>query len=453
VLSQDFAELVERQPELLAQHLTAAGDNERAVEQWLRAGRYAASRVAYREAIAHLERGLSALRSLPEGSDRDKQEIGLQLALGLCLFTANGAVAGLPAYSRAHELAEHHGDSLQRFEAVFGVWQCHLVVGEISTSRRFSDRLLWMTRSEADTGLRLQAHHSHWSSLFYLGELAEARRHTDTGRQLYDPDQHRDHRFVYGGHDPGVCARYIGAQVEWLLGYPDKALSSVAETFSLADRLAHPFTSITALVFGFAVYLCNRRPDEVLRRLDMAEALGAEQRLTFIIEPEILRGAALVEQGAVGEGTDLIRQGLTKTRRRGATFFLPFGLAFLAEGLNGRGEHTAALTAVREGLEVAAATGQHAWDAELQHLGGVASLASNAIDESQAYFDQALRIARQQQAKSYELRTATSMARLWGERGRRSEARELLAPIYAWFTEGLDTANLQEAKKLLDELA
>src|SRR5262249_3714620 len=131
VLSQDFAELVERQPELLAQHLTSAGDNEHAVEQWLRAGRYAASRVAYREAIAHLERGLAVLNSVAECPARDKQEIELQLALGLCLLTANGAAAGLPAYSRAHELAERDGDSLQRFEAVFGVWQCRVVVGEI----------------------------------------------------------------------------------------------------------------------------------------------------------------------------------------------------------------------------------------------------------------------------------------------------------------------------------
>jgi predicted ATPase len=208
-------------------------------------------------------------------------------------------------------------------------------------------------------------------------------------------------------------------------------MASVAETFALADRLAHPFTTITALVSGFAVYLSNRRPDEVLRRLDMAEALAAEQRLTFIIEPEILRGAALVEQGAVGEGTDLIRQGLTKTRRRGATFFLPYGLAFLAEGLNGRGEHAAALAAVQEGLEVAVATGQHAWSAELHHLGAVASLARNAIENSQLYFDHALRVARQQQAKSYELRTATSMARLWGEQERRSEAPGLLKPIFA----------------------
>jgi predicted ATPase len=131
---------------------------------------------------------------------------------------------------------------------------------------------------------------------------------------------------------------------------------------------------------------------------------------------------------------------------------LPFGLTFLADGLNRRGEHTAALAAVQEGLEVAAATGQHAWDAELHHLGGVVSLANSAREQSQVYFDQALGVARQQQAKSYELRTATSMARFWGEQGRRSEARAVLEPIYGWFTEGLDTANLEEAKTLLAEL-
>ena len=191
----------------------------------------------------------------------------------------------------------------------------------------------------------------------------------------------------------------------------------------------------------------------MLGKLQIAEALVAEQRLTFVAEPDILRGAALIELNAVDEGTELVRQGLTRTRQRGGTFFVPFGLTFLADGLNRRGEHAAALAAAREGLEVAAATGQHAWDAELHHLGGVACLASNARDESQLHFDQALRVARQQQAKSYELRTATSIARLWGEQGRRAEARELLEPIYAWFTEGLDTVNLREAKTLLAELA
>ena len=452
VLSQDFPELAERQPELLAQHLTAAGDDARAVEQWLKAGQYAASRLTYHEAIAHLERGLAALRSLPTGSSRDNQEIELQLARGLCLFTAKGAVAALPAYTRAHELADRGGSSRQRFEALCGVWQSNAVSGGFVAARPFSERLLQMTESEQDTGLRLQAHHSGWSTSIMIGELSKAREHADAGRQLYDPETHRAHRLVYGGHDPGVCARYIGGCAEWLLGHPERALASIAESLALADRVAHPFTSMTALNFAFAVHLSNRQPDEVLKRLESAEALVAEQRLSFIVEPAIMRGAALAGLGAVDEAIVLIRQGLTKTHQRGATFFLPFGLAFLADALIRHGEQAAALAAACEGLEVAGRTGEHVWDAELHRLCGVACLADNKIDQSQVHFDEALLVARQQQARSYELRTTTIVARLWGEQGRRAEARELLAPIHGWFTEGFDTADLREAGTLLTEL-
>jgi class 3 adenylate cyclase/tetratricopeptide (TPR) repeat protein len=453
VLSQGFAELVERRPELLAHHLTAAGDDERAVGQWLKAGQYAASHLAYREAVAHLERGLSTLRSLSDSVARDKQEIDLQLSLGLCLFTSTGAVVALPAYARAHELADKQGNSQQRFEALFGVWQCNTVSGGIVAARPFSERLLRMTESERDSGLRLQAHHSGWSTYVWIGEPSRARELADAGRALYDPEKHRAHRLVYGGHDPGVCARYIGGFAEWLLGYPDKALASIDESLTLADSVAHPFTSLAALTFAFTVQISNRQPDQVLKRLDVAEVFVAEQRLSFMVEPEIMRGAALIALGAVDEATDLIRQGLTKTRRKGTTFFLPFGLASLADALVRCGEYTAALTAAQEGLEVADATGQHAWDAELHRLSGVASLAGNRIDESQEYFDEALAVARRMQARAYELRAATSVARLWAEQGRRAQARELLAPIYGWFTEGFDTADLKDAKTLLDEVA
>jgi predicted ATPase len=237
-----------------------------------------------------------------------------------------------------------------------------------------------------------------------------------------------------------------------LLGHPERALASIAESLALADRVAHPFTSMTALNFAFAVHLSNRQPDEVLKRLESAEALVAEQRLSFIVEPAIMRGAALAGLGAVDEAIVLIRQGLTKTHQRGATFFLPFGLAFLADALIRHGEQAAALAAACEGLEVAGRTGEHVWDAELHRLCGVACLADNKIDQSQVHFDEALLVARQQQARSYELRTATIVARLWGEQGRRAEARELLAPIHGWFTEGFDTADLREAGTLLTEL-
>ena len=172
VLERYFAELIERQPELLAHHLTAAGNAGRAVDQWLKAGRHAAARLTYSEAIAHLERGLAVLSSLPDGPDRDRQEIALQLARGLSLFPAKGAVAAGPAYGRAHALADEQGTSPKRFEALYGVWQCHLSSGGIVAARPFSDQLVRMSEQEQDPGLRLQAHHTGWSTMIFAGEPA-----------------------------------------------------------------------------------------------------------------------------------------------------------------------------------------------------------------------------------------------------------------------------------------
>jgi len=392
------------------------------------------------------------LHSLPEGSTREIQEIELQLTLGLCSFTAKGAVPARPAYARAHDIAKKHGNSRQRFEALYGVWQCHMASGGMVAARPFSDQLLRMTQTERDTGLRLQAHHSAWSTLIYAGEPARVREHAKAGRRLYDPEEHRAHRLVYGGHDPGACARYVGALAESILGYPEKAHASIAEALSLAERIAHPFTSATAILIASMVHVNNREPEEALRRLELAEMLAAEQRLSLMAERNLVRGAALVERGAAPEAIVRLQQGLTECRRRGATLLLPFGLAFLSDALARSSEHAASLAAAREGLEVASKTGEHVWDAELHRLAGMALFGSNQIEEGQIALEEALRVARQQQAKSYELRAATNLARLWGERGRRTEARELLAPVYGWFTEGFDTVDLKEAKALLAEL-
>jgi class 3 adenylate cyclase/tetratricopeptide (TPR) repeat protein len=245
-LEQHFADLVERQPELLAHHLTAAGDTERAIGQWLKAGQHAAMRLAYLEAIAHLERGLGLLHSLPESPVRNGREIELQLALGLCLYPTKGAVAAKPAYTRAIELAESSGEPQQRFEALYGVWQSTTSSGGIAAASPLSERLLRMAEREGDDGLRLQAHHSVWSTWYHTGDPAKTRQHADIGRLLYDPEKHASHRLTYGGHDPGVCARDHGALAEWLLGYPEKARASIAEALALAERLAHPFTQSRA---------------------------------------------------------------------------------------------------------------------------------------------------------------------------------------------------------------
>jgi predicted ATPase len=253
--------------------------------------------------------------------------------------------------------------------------------------------------------------------------------------------------------DPGVCAGCHSARAEWLLGYPEKALASAAESLALAERIAHPFTLGVALCSCSVVYLNRREPERALRQLDAAEVLAAEQRLSLIYETGILRGAALLGQGAVDEAIARIREGVTNWTRLGRTSLLAYGLAFLAEGLARHGDRAAALAALREGLETARATGEHMWDAELHRLTGTVLVAENKLDEGQTSLQQAIHIARAQQAKSLELRAAHDLARFWGEQGRRAKARDLLASVYGWFTEGFDTADLKEAKALLDQLA
>jgi tetratricopeptide (TPR) repeat protein len=450
-LEEHFPDLAERQPELFAHHLTAAGNTERAVDQWLKAGQLAAARSAHLEAIRRFERGLAALVALAEGPARDGREIELQLARGLSLFTVKGftAAEATQAYARARILAEQQGDARQQFVAVYGLWQSSIGSGRVVDAHRLSGRLLQLTTGTTDDGLRLQAHHSAWTTHLFAGEPAAAREHCEVGRQIYDPERHSLHRRLYGGHDPGVCAGYMGAQVHWLLGYPEKGLAICSEGLALAKQIGHPFSLGTTLVMNAMFYLDRDEPELALQRLEAAEALAAEQRLGLVLEPQLLRGAVLTAQGAFEDAVACLREGLAG--RPGARL-RPYGLARLAEALARQGEHGAALAAVREGLEDQERTGQRRWEPELHRLEGIALSGLNRIEESQSAHEEALRVARRREAKSYELRAATSLARLWGEQGRRAEARNLLAPVYGWFTEGFDTADLKEAKALLDEL-
>jgi tetratricopeptide (TPR) repeat protein len=443
-----------RAPARAARPSSDSGRPERAVEQWLKAGQHAAARFAHLEAIRHCERGLAALTALPEGPIRDGWEIELQLARGPSLFTTKGFVAAeaAEAYTRAGKLAEQRSNPRQLFMAVNGLWQSANGAGMILDCRRLSNRLQQLTAADnADEGLRLQAHHSAWATCLFAGELAAAREHGEVGRRLYDPERHCLHHLRYGGHDPGTCACYLGAQVHWLLGYPEQGLALGSEALALAERITHPFSFAIALQYNSMLHLDRGEPELALQRLATAEALVAEQRLGFVLEPQLLRGAALMAQGALGEAVACLHEGLAG--RNGSTRLKSYGLARLADALTRRGEHDAALAAAREGLVSVEKTGHRQWEAELLRFEGIALCGLNRIQEGQSALEAALRVARRQQAKANELRAATSLARLWGEHGRRSPAHDLLAPVYGWFTEGFDTADLIDAKALLDELA
>jgi class 3 adenylate cyclase/tetratricopeptide (TPR) repeat protein len=388
-LEEHFVDLVERQPELLAHHLTAAGNAERAVDQWLKAGQHAAARLAHPEAIAHLERGLALLRSQPETPARDVREIELQLALGVSSITVRGM--GSPsvteAYGRARELAEKRGIERQLFQAIYGLWQTSWSLGRVLSARPLSNRLLQMAKRGADDGLRLQAHHSAWTTSWASGQLVQAHGHGEEGHRLYDPGRHQSHRHIYGGHDPGVCVWMIGAQVEWLLGYPERAVASSTQALALADRIAHPFSRMVSLQFSALLHLHRGESELTLSRLRATEALANEQRVSFVIAPWFLRGAADLARGGVDEAITLTREGFVHWKSPGGQ---PYGLCLLAEGLLQRGDYPQALAAIREGLEKIKVTGEQWWQAELHRINGLVLRAQNQPEEGQACLQQAL---------------------------------------------------------------
>jgi tetratricopeptide (TPR) repeat protein len=355
------------------------------------------------------------------------------------------------AYTRARELAEQRGDLHQLFMAIYGLWQSANGAGRVHDCRKLSARLQQLTADYEDDELRLQAHHSAWGTCLFSGEPRAACEHSEAGRRLYDPERHRLHRQLYGGHDPGMCAHYFGAQANWLLGYPKKGLALGRDALALAERIGHPFSLTLALQYNAMIHLERGEPELALQRLEPAEALAREQRLGLVVEPRLLRGAALTLGGVFEEAVVCLHEGLAGPA--GTTRFRCYGLARLADALIRQGEHAAALAASEQGLSTSKETGHRQWEAELHRLKGLALCGLNRREEGQNALEQAIRIAQSQQAKSYELRAAMSLAQVWGEQGRRTEARELLAPIYGWFTEGFDTADLKQGKDLLDELA
>lgn len=452
VLERHFADLVKRHPELLAHHLTACGATERAVDQWLHAGQNASARSNHLEATRYYDRGLALLESLPEGSARDRQEIELQLARGLSLYTSGGfnSAAAVAAYTQARLLTERHGEAGGRFMAVYGLWQGSAGAGRIVLGRGLSHELLALTEDERDPGLRLQAHHTAWTTSLFAGELEPCRRHGEAGRKLYDPERHRSHRLLYGGHDPGVCACNMGAQAEWLLGRADTSLAISNDGLALAERITDPLSSQMALIYRAALHIDRREPELALQRVAAGEALAVEQKLAFVIDPRLMRGAALIALGVIGEAITEIQKGLAG----------PFGIApwcihgrlHLARALAASGDRPGALATIRSVPDIVENTGHRQWEAEVYRTEGLVLLADNDLDASQHAFEKALQTARGQRAKIYELRAATDLSRLWGEQGQRTRARDLLEPVYGWFTEGFDTVDLKEAKDLINAL-
>jgi predicted ATPase len=299
--------------------------------------------------------------------------------------------------------------------------------------------------------------------LYYLGDFSLACQHLEQGVTLYTAEQHHRHAILYG-QDPGVgCLTYLAVTL-WLLGYPDQALARTQQALTLAQQRTHPFSLIMALTVAAGVYCYRHEPQMVQERAETTLALAREHGFTHIgAVGMILQGWTLAEQGQAEAGLAQIHQGLAAHQETGAKLTRPFFLTLLAEAYRRAGQPTEGLRVVAEALAAVQHTGVCDHEAEIYRLQGElflqASVQGRASGESnvqwvavETCFRQALEIARRQQAKSLELRAALSLSGLWQQQSRREEARQLLAEVYGWFTEGFDTADLQEAKALLAAL-
>jgi predicted ATPase len=452
VLEARFPETVETQPELLAHHYTEAGLGELAVSYWQRAGQRANEHSANVEAISHLTRGLEVLKRLPETPERLQRELTLQTLLAQVLKDAKGY--GHPeveqAYTRARELCRHIGETPQLFPALLGLSIYYVVRAELQTARELGAQLLSLAQRTQDPVLLVEAYYSLGVTCFWLGEFAPAREYLEQGIVHYDPQRHRAHLALFGQDGGAVCLCRV-APVLWYLGYPDQALARGHEALILARELSHPFSLAYVLLWIAVLYNLRQEIQETQELADAVTGLSTERGFPYwSTQGTILQGWALAAQGQRAEGMAQIQQGLVALRATGTEVLRPYYLGLLANEFGKMGQVREGLALLDEALALVHKTGERWPEAGLHRLKGELLLSADNHTEAEGCFHLALEVARRQQAKSWELRAAMSLSRLWQQQGKRDEARALLAPIYDWFTEGFDTADLQEAKALLE---
>jgi class 3 adenylate cyclase/predicted ATPase len=456
VLEAQFPETAEAQPELVAYHCTEAGLTEKAVHYWHTAAQRAVERSAHVEAISHLRTGLALLQTLFETPEHTRREVDLLIALGTSLRVTQGggALEVVETYTRARQLCQHLEDPHQLCPVLRGLHNYYNVRAEYQIAHELSEQFLTLAQQVQDPGILIAAHRALGTTLFYLGAVAAAHRHFTQGIALYDPQQHRASAFLYGD-DGGIVCHCYAAWTLWLLGYPEQGLAQSQAAVTLARLIAYPYSLCSVLGYAAMFHQLHREVRIAQERAEAAISVAMEQGFPFWIAfGTILRGWTLAYQGQAQEGIIQIKQGLMTYRATGAELLQPYYLACLAEAHGPLGKPEAGLAVLAEALTLADKTGECWYAPELYRLKGAFLLQQSPDNQTDAEncFHHALDIARHQQAKSFELRTATSLARLWHQQGKSQEAYDLLAPVYNWFTEGFDTVDLIDAKALLDEL-
>ena len=441
----------------LAYHFEAGTEWMRAVTYLQMAANTAVQRYAYREAATMLQRALVLVGNLPEAPVRTQHALTLYSTLGAVLQTLQGLAAPEveQAYTQAHALCQQVGETPELAPVLFGLWRFYISQPQLQTARELGDTLLRLVQQTHDPALAVVAYYALGTTWFYLGTLPVAHTHLEAGIARYTPDQHHVPVFRMG-RDPGVLCRQFAALTLWLQGYPDQAVTCIQSALALAQELTHPYS--LAFAQCFAAYVAQYRRDvpAVYAHAEAVVTLATENGMALWSAEggTSLRGWALAMQGQGEEGLAQVRQGLSDYRTTGAALGVPYFCTVLAEVCNHLGHTEDGLQALTEAQTLVEQYEERWWEAEVYRLRGVLLLRRpEALEtEAEVWLQRALDVARRQEAKSLELRAAISLGRLWQQQGKWDAACQLLVPIYGWFTEGFDTADLQEAKALLEEL-
>ncbi len=446
--------LMDTQPELFAQHYAEAGLVEKSVACWGKAGRRSTARSAMAEAAAQLQKGLDQLALLPDTPERQRQELEFWSVLGGVLLTVKGVAAPEMghAYARARELWEHLGSPSEFLQITHGQSVYHVFRGELDLALRLDEGLLRLSRRRNDSAGLVLGHLSSGRNLMLAGRFPSSRSHLEEALALYDPISHRSlvHQIIY---HPQVASQGVLGIVLFCLGYPDQALAQSSAVIAEARKLAHPPSFAVSLSYG--TRLLSLIGDNALlgERADQLVAVTTEQGFPhWRAQGTIFRGWVKVKNGDMAEGISLLRGGSTASRATGAELWMPHYIALLAGGCEIAGEVAEGLTLLDNALQIVETTGERWFAAELNRNKGQLLLRQGHTEAAEELYRKALSIAGEQGAKLWELRATASLARLRRDQGRHAEARDLLAPVYDWFTEGFATPDLKEAKALLDGL-
>jgi class 3 adenylate cyclase/predicted ATPase len=458
VIEERWPHIEAAEPELLAHHYTEAKLPPKAIPLWQKAGSLALGRMTLTEAIAHLNKGLELVAALPPSAERDGSELDLRTLLGPARMALNGWPAQEvwdsvhPALGLAH--------SLRRNDALLPIFSG--LFNNVLTRGRLAESLLWVTQAmEAaetycDPDLLIFGHNAAVAAHYWLGNPVNVREHAERLLTLYDEERH-GHLVGIGNHDPKTIGLMYLALSTWMLGHPEQAETILDAAHDHARRCGHPFDLGYALTVGAHLFDFLREPDEWLKRIEEADRVCRENSLPFVTQSMVPMhsGIALTRKGKVAEGMALLERGLAIWEAGGGRNYSPYCKSVLAEGMAQRGDLEGALDLIGEVITQIERPGwEERWYyAEILRIKGWLLALTGDPEAAERAYIASLDWARTQQARSWELRTATSYARLMRDRGRVAEAHELLAPIYGWFTEGFDTKDLKDAKALLVEMA